>query len=192
MSELMPLFVLNHQDLLIWCLVTAALAFASRRPLRNPRCHGFYRFFAFVACAGIVIPNLRVWTDDLFAPRQVISWIILFAALGLVLSGLFLLLRRGGQRSQGPRENFTFENTAMLVASGIFGLIRHPMYSGLILFAWGAWFKQSSWLGLSLCLITTFFIWITARIEESENLQVFGANYDAYMARTKRFIPYLF
>lgn len=188
----MPSIVLSHQDVLIWCLVTALLALASRRPLRNPHCHGFYRFFAFVACAGVVIPNLRIWTDDLFAPQQVISWIILFSALGFVLSGLFLLLRRGGQRNHGPSENFAFENTAELVASGIFGLVRHPMYSGLILFSWGAWFKQTSWLGLILCLLTTLFMWITARIEEAENRQFFGPDYDVYMAGTKRFIPYLF
>lgn len=192
MPELMPLFVLNHQDLLIWCLISALLAFASRRPLRNPRCHGFYRFFAFVACAGVVIPNLRLWTDNLFAPQQLVSWTILFAALGFVLSGLLLLLRQGGQRSHGPSENFAFENTAELVVSGVFALVRHPMYSGLILFSWGAWCKQVSWLGLALCFLTTLFMWITARIEEDENLAYFGAEYHDYMQRTKRFIPYFF
>lgn len=188
----MSLVVLNGLDLLAWCAITALLAIACRRPLRNPRCHGFYRFFGFVACAGVVLPNLRVWTDDIFAPHQIISWLILFSALGFVLSGLSLLIRQGGQRHDGPQENFAFENTAELVVSGIFGFVRHPMYSGLILFSWGAWCKQVSWLGLALCLLTTLFMWITAKIEESENLLFFGPDYQTYMQRTKRFIPYLF
>lgn len=188
----MPFTVFTGQDLFAWCVVTALLAFASRRPLRNPRCHGFYRFFAFAACAGVVIPNLQVWTDQIFSPRQIISWVILFSALGLVVSGLFLLVKQGGQRGDAPCENFAFENTAQLVVDGIFSLVRHPMYSGLILFSWGAWCKQISWLGLVFCGLTTFFMWITAKIEEAENLSFFGSDYQRYMQRTKRFIPYLF
>jgi protein-S-isoprenylcysteine O-methyltransferase Ste14 len=38
----------------------------------------------------------------------------------------------------------------------------------------------------------TFFLLLTARIEEAENLRFFGAAYTEYMKRTKKFIPYLF
>ncbi|MCK7540462.1 MAG: hypothetical protein MZV63_61010 [Marinilabiliales bacterium] len=37
---------------------------------------------------------------------------------------------------------FRFEKTTELVTSGIYRYIRHPMYSSLLLLAWGIWLKQ--------------------------------------------------
>lgn len=184
--------LLTLPQFLLWCLATLALGFISRRSLRNPRCHGFFRFFAFSTIAAVLIPNIVHWQRDLFAPHQLASWCLLFASLALVISGLYLLRTRGGQRSQPVSEHFHFESTERLVQTGIFQLVRHPMYSALILLSWGAWLKHTTWLGLSLCVISTLLLWRAAKVEERENLAFFGDAYRRYSKTTKHFIPYLF
>lgn len=176
----------------LWCLVTLSLAVISWRSLRNPRCHGFFRFFAFATAAAVLIPNIVYWQRELFAPHQLASWGLLFSALALLVSGLYLLKTRGGHRPQQVAEHFHFEDTGELIQTGVFQFIRHPMYSALILFTWGVWLKHATWLGLGLCLATTVLLWLTAKTEERENIAFFGEAYQRYRESTKRFIPYLF
>jgi len=57
---------------------------------------------------------------------------------------------------------------------------------------WGIFFKNLSWLGGSLALMATAFLAATAKVEEAENTRFFGPAYQAYMKRTKRFVPFLF
>lgn len=77
----------------------------------------------------------------------------------------------------------------VLVTDGIYGVIRHPSYLGLLINAlgWGLAFR--SWVGVLLAalLIPT----LMARIHAEERLLLtqFGAEYDAYRARTSRLIP---
>jgi hypothetical protein len=40
-----------------------------------------------------------------------------------------------------------FEKTTQLVTTGVFKYIRHPLYSSLLLLAWGVFFKHPSWVG---------------------------------------------
>lgn len=174
-----------------WLGVTIALGMISRRALRNRHSHGFYRFFAFSTSAAVIIPNIEHWHDQMWAPHQLLSWALLFFALALLISALHLLRTHGGERQVKPAEHFAFENTAELIETGVFRWIRHPMYSALLLFTWGVWLKDVSWPGLGLCLATTVFLWLTARVEEGENRQFFGEAYALYSERTKSFIPFI-
>jgi protein-S-isoprenylcysteine O-methyltransferase Ste14 len=61
-----------------------------------------------------------------------------------------------------------------------------------VYFAWGAFLKDISLLSSLLVVLTTTFLTATARVEEAENLHKFGAQYQAYMQQTKRFIPIIF
>ena len=84
------------------------------------------------------------------------------------------------------------EKTTRLVTTGVFRYIRHPLYCSLLLLAWGAFFKDPSWVGGCLALAATAFLVATARAEEAENIRYFGAAYQAYMRHTKMFLPFLF
>jgi protein-S-isoprenylcysteine O-methyltransferase Ste14 len=105
-----------------------------------------------------------------------------------------LLFKRDGghaERQEMP-ENFSFENTARLVESGLYRFIRHPMYSSLLFLAWGAFLKHITPLNTVLIFTVSAFLTACARVEERENIRFFGATYDGYMKRTKMFIPWLF
>lgn len=157
----------------------------SWRYLRDPRHHGFYRLFAYEAILGLLLLNLTGWFGDPWSLRQIASWLLLAASLGLAAHG-FYLLRFVGQPAG------SIENTTRLVTVGAYRFIRHPLYGSLILFAWGACLKHLTLVNGVLALAATALLVLTARAEERENLARFGDEYAAYLAKTRMFIPYLF
>jgi protein-S-isoprenylcysteine O-methyltransferase Ste14 len=76
-----------------------------------------------------------------------------------------------------------------LVTSGVYGVIRHPSYLGLLVNAlgWGLAFRS----GVGLLLTALMIPPLLARIRAEERLlrTQFGAAYGAYCARTSRLIP---
>jgi protein-S-isoprenylcysteine O-methyltransferase Ste14 len=174
-------------------LGTACLAYVSRASLAEPGSHGFYRFFAWVAIWGLALLNVDVWFRDPFSWHQLISWPLLVVSAVLAIAGARLLWQRG--EPDAARDDVplvAFEKTTVLVTTGAYRYIRHPLYSSLLFLAWGIFFKAPSWLGGLLAAAATLFLVATARVEEGENLRYFGQPYRDYMKRSKMFLPYLF
>ncbi|MBU1566243.1 MAG: isoprenylcysteine carboxylmethyltransferase family protein [Proteobacteria bacterium] len=178
---------------LLFVVVTLVFLFISRKALRNPKCHGFYRFFAFEGVLFLVLHNYPFWFIEVFAPRQIVSWLLLSASILFLIQGLHMLRKAGGSktRTETP-ENFAFENTTTLVTGGIYRYIRHPMYGSLLLLTWGAFFKHLSVSGLVAGALTTILLFVVGLIEEKENLEFFGNTYLEYRKPTKMFLPFLF
>ncbi|MGO4391108.1 isoprenylcysteine carboxylmethyltransferase family protein [Variovorax sp. M-6] len=172
--------------------ISVALFLASRRALRQPGSHGFYRFFAWECILGLVLLNLPVWGNEPLAPHQLASWFLLVVSAWLPLHAV-RLLKRIGKPTEARNDDalFDFEKTSALVSSGAFRYIRHPMYTALICLAWGAFLKQFSWLGLALALAATTLLFLTALRDEQECLTHFGEAYRAYMRGTRRFVPFV-
>ena len=76
-----------------------------------------------------------------------------------------------------------------LVTSGIYAVIRHPSYLGLLINALGWALAFRSVAGVLLTALTI--VPIIARIQAEEILlrSEFGADYDAYRSRTSRLVP---
>jgi protein-S-isoprenylcysteine O-methyltransferase Ste14 len=76
-----------------------------------------------------------------------------------------------------------------VVSSGIYGYIRHPIYTGDILLLLGLELCLNSWLVLGLAVL----IPVVARqaIREEQKLVSALPDYADYIRRTKRFIPFL-
>lgn len=164
----------------------------SWKPLKNKQSHGFYRFFAFEGILLLLMLNINVWFDEPFSSLHIISWAFLFLSIMMVIQGLYLLVAVGGKGERTDEvENFSFENTANLVEVGIYRFVRHPMYSSLLMLAWGVVFKQVTFLTITLGLATSAALVATARVEEAENVSYFGLQYRDYMQRSKMFIPFL-
>jgi protein-S-isoprenylcysteine O-methyltransferase Ste14 len=174
-------------------LGTALLAFHSRASLAQPRSHGFARFLSWEAILGLLVLNIDVWFRDPFAWYQLISWVLLTISIFLVIAGVRDLKGLGTPDARRDDASLVaFERTTILVTTGAFRYIRHPMYSSLLFLAWGIFFKAPSWLGGLLVLVATLFLWSTARVEETENIRFFDEAYEEYKKRTKMFIPFLF
>ena len=168
------------------------LFFFSRKALKNPEAHGFYRFFAFEGILAIVLLNHPYWFENPFAPLQILSWLLLLASIIFIVHALTLLKQQGGhaEREDMP-ENYVFENTTQVVNTGLYHYIRHPMYGSLLLLAWGAFFKHPTALTTIFVVAVSALLIITAKREEKENIVFFGDSYKGYIKQTTMFIPWL-
>lgn len=145
-------------EMAIFAVVSAGIVYLSWSSLHDRQSHGFYRFFAFEAILLLILLNAGHWFSEPFAPRQILSWALLMGSLFLAVHG-FRLLRVVGQ-PEGQ-----IEDTTRLVTVGAYRYIRHPLYSSLLLLAWGAFFKAPSLAGLLLAGITTVSLVATARVK---------------------------
>jgi protein-S-isoprenylcysteine O-methyltransferase Ste14 len=66
------------------------------------------------------------------------------------------------------------------------------MYASLLFLAVGTFLKRVNGVTIVLVCISLISVWLTAKAEERENLERFGAaDYERYKSETKMFIPYL-
>ena len=126
----------------------------------------------------------ELWTLD----GETIRWlgVVLFVVGGaLRIYPVFVLGHRfSGLVAIQPRHT--------LVTNGIYGVIRNPSYLGLLVnsLGWGLAYRSGVGVLLMLFIIPP----LVARIRAEERLlrSQFGAEYDAYCARTSRLIPGLY
>jgi len=76
-----------------------------------------------------------------------------------------------------------------VVSHGIYGYIRHPIYTGDILLLLGLELALNSWLVLGLVLLVPVVVMQT--LKEEKKLMHMLQDYDKYAERTKRFIPFV-
>jgi protein-S-isoprenylcysteine O-methyltransferase Ste14 len=181
-------------EMTLFVAASAGIAYVSRRSLRAPRSHGFYRFLAWESILALLLLNWQSWFKDPLSLHQVISWLLLLASTVLVLHGAHLLERVGRPSAMrdGDGPLLGIEKTSALVTVGAFKYIRHPLYSSLLALAWAVFFKNPSRLGGILALAATVFLVVTAKVEEAECGRVFGPAYQEYMKHTKMFVPFVF
>jgi protein-S-isoprenylcysteine O-methyltransferase Ste14 len=178
---------------LVFVVGSVPIIWLSRGSLRSRDAHGFYRVFAFEALLGLITLNAPAWFRAPLAPRQLASWALLSASLLLAVHG-FHLLRQVGRpdRSIEDPTRLGVEKTTRLVRIGAYRTIRHPLYASLLALAWGAFLKAPSWPAVLLAAFATAAVYLTARVEERENVRTFGAEYVEYMRETRMFIPFVF
>ncbi len=175
-----------------WTLISVVVAVTvswrlfrfSRESLRDPHTHGFWRFFAFEAILVLALIAAPRWFDAPLSLRQLLSWLLLCPAAVLALAGYWTLRTRGAPDG-------TFEDTTVLVASGIFRWIRHPMYASLQLLTWGLFLKAPGWITGGLAAVSSAFLVAAMRAEEREMVARFGRSYLDYRGRVRALIPFV-
>ena len=125
--------------------------------------------------------RLEFWTFD----GDGVRWlgVVLFTAGGaLRLWPVFVL----GRRFSGL---VAIQPGHTLVTTGIYSVIRHPSYLGLLVssLGWGLAFRSG--VGVLLAVLTLVPVIGRIRAEEALLRSEFGAEYDAYRGRTSRLIP---
>jgi protein-S-isoprenylcysteine O-methyltransferase Ste14 len=175
-------------------IISACLIYISRASLRGPRSHAFYRFFAWEFIVALCLLNLDVWFHNPASWHQLLSWFLLLISFIPFTFGVHSLTTKGRavEHRHDDGQLLSFEKTTNLVTTGIYHYIRHPLYSSLLLLAWGIFFKSVTWPGALLVLAATWSLRATAKADEAECIRFFGAPYQAYMKRTKMFVPFLF
>jgi protein-S-isoprenylcysteine O-methyltransferase Ste14 len=88
------------------------------------------------------------------------------------------------------RTTVELERDHKVVQTGPFRYIRHPSYSGMILFCIGYGLVTQNWLSLIAALLfPAVSLLYRIKIEEAALVQGLGADYEEYKKKTKKLIP---
>ncbi|HSO60374.1 MAG TPA: methyltransferase [Desulfobacterales bacterium] len=174
----------------IFCIFSLPLLALSRRALFSLKNHGLYRLVVFECILWLAIQNYRYLIVEEFDLQQLIASALMIASLVFVLSAVFIMRKKGevSKQRQDPAL-FDFEKTTVLIETGIFRHVRHPMYSSLLFLTWGILFRHIDATLLVVALIATCSGVFAAWTEEKENMAYFGERYLRYKLKTKMFIP---
>jgi protein-S-isoprenylcysteine O-methyltransferase Ste14 len=140
--------------------------------------------YVLTAVVGKAIPEGVLWGHTLS------TWIGtagMYAAYACYLAGIALVV-------WGWRDIYRYywskdRTQARLVTRGIYRYIRHPQYTGFLLITLG---MLCEWATLPLLIMWPILVWLYVRLarrEEADMRAEFGAEYDAYRARTGMFLP---
>lgn len=127
-----------------------------------------------------------------FLTRTVVPWYVILLGIVLILFGMVLLalavLRLGENLSAFPKPR---AGKHSLVTSGVYGIVRHPIYSGILTAAFGWSILWGSLWGLLLTVI--LFIWLDLKSRREEQWLVEQyPEYTAYRARVKKLVPFVY
>jgi protein-S-isoprenylcysteine O-methyltransferase Ste14 len=174
-------------------ILSIPVVFFSLRNILHPKSHGFFRFFGWEGMVWLFVSNHRYWFIQPFSVLQIISWLLLLVSIYLVSFGGLFLLRKGKPSSEREDKHlFGFEKTTKLVDTGVFKLIRHPLYASLIYLSWGILLKNITIPLFLITLVCSLLFYLTALHDEKECIIYFGDKYSKYMKNSKMFIPYIF
>jgi protein-S-isoprenylcysteine O-methyltransferase Ste14 len=144
--------------------------------------------FTILGFALAYFPALADRRDVLTFGGDGVRWagVVIYALGGVLrLAPVFVL----GRRFSGL---VAIQQNHRLVTGGLYGVIRHPSYLGLLVgtVGWSLAFRS----GVGLVLTALIALVLVARMDAEERLlgETFGAEYEAYRARTRRLVPWLY
>jgi protein-S-isoprenylcysteine O-methyltransferase Ste14 len=123
------------------------------------------------------------WSGPLRLAGIIVGIVLITGGIVLAFRGVVDL---GGAMTPLPRPR----EGAELVETGAYALVRHPIYGGLILAAFGWAIVQASIVAVALAVALAAFFRLKSAREEAWLEQRFPT-YVAYRARTRRLIPWL-
>jgi protein-S-isoprenylcysteine O-methyltransferase Ste14 len=115
---------------------------------------------------------------------------VVLGGVGTVVGGLVAvtsILALGSNLSPFPRPTAANE----LVETGAYRYLRHPVYAGIVLAAIGWGLLTASFLAIALSFILLLWFDLKARREETW-LAARHPSYEAYRARTRKFVPFFY
>lgn len=118
------------------------------------------------------------------------GWYVIFSGVLLAAGAWFAI---SGVAALGRNRTIFPEPVegGILIEHGIYSLVRHPLYTSVMMLSlsWACWCQSISALCCALVMIG--FLTAKARSEENRLLKRFPS-YADYMKRTERFLPWLF
>lgn len=140
--------------------------------------------FGLVAFGPRTLPVFAEWPSRAQTVGTYAGGLLLFSGVALAAAATF-----GLGRNLTP---FIIPKTgAILLETGAYSLVRHPIYSGLLqmAFGWGLWVH--GWLTLSYVMLLFIIFDGKLRREEQFLMHIFPG-YSSYSSRVKRLIPFIY
>jgi len=85
----------------------------------------------------------------------------------------------------------TLKEDHELITSGPYALVRHPIYTGLLIAFAGSAIARGEWRGLLAVALVFVALWRKLKLEERWMRSHFGEAYETYSRRVSALLPYV-
>lgn len=120
-------------------------------------------------------------------------------SLILYVTGIILFLTGFAGRAAAFKElglnysqDFRCVPNGHLVVTGIYSIIRHPIYLFYMIEMLGFFVIKQNYISLAAVIVVALASFYRMKAEEKFLFQKFGNQFEAYREKTKRFIPFVF
>src|SRR5262245_40985916 len=183
--------------LLIGCFLVLQRAMRQGEQAKNLRPEQYDRgstrligqaFFVAIL-ALIVAPILNAFQIGRLDKDIVIGW----SGITLMLIGLGLRIWANQTLGRFYTSTLRIAERQRIIRRGAYKLLRHPGYSGALLTWAGAGAATANWIVIAIIVLVMVASYRYRIISEETMLQAkFGEEYQAYMARTWRLLPFIY
>jgi protein-S-isoprenylcysteine O-methyltransferase Ste14 len=169
-----------------------------RRSRKTPVTRSLQDWLEWLLLAGaalglFIVPALYVLTGWPATLDRVFNPMLAWLGIAVLAAALWLFWRSHADLGRNWSATLKLRESHSLVTDGVYREIRHPMYSSFLLLGLAQALLLPNWLaGLSGIVVAALLFALRVDREEKMMGEMFGAQYSAYMARTKRLVPWLY
>ena len=143
----------------------------------------------------LMLAAILLWADRL--PGRVLNmrpfawapWQF-WAAVLVTAAGLLFTVWARVHLGRNWSGTVTIKQDHELIMTGPYALVRHPIYTGLVLAFIGTGFARGDWRGLLAAVMACAALWPKLRLEERWMAERFGARYEEYSRRVPALVPF--
>ena len=169
-----------------WALSTSVKATERSEPLPSRLARLILMVTAVALLSSPSVP-LPLVNERFLPPGALYFW----GGAALTVGGL--LFSVWGRRHLGRNwsQAVTVKEGHELVTSGPYALVRHPIYTGLLLAFIGSAAARGEWRGLLAVTLVFGALWYKLRLEEKWMRAHFGEPYEAYSRQVAALVPHI-
>jgi protein-S-isoprenylcysteine O-methyltransferase Ste14 len=170
-----------------WWAMAASVKSDQRREQAGSR---FQRLALMIfAVVLLAIPAVRLSVLD----RRFLPDSLWWVWIGAVVTASGLLFSVWGRRYLGQNwsRSVTIKKDHELITGGPYSLVRHPIYTGLLMGLFGCALALGEWRGLVAVGLVFFALLRKLRLEEQWMCAQFGESYESYSRRVRALVPYV-
>jgi protein-S-isoprenylcysteine O-methyltransferase Ste14 len=144
-----------------------------------------------LAAAALLIPA-RLPLGPLEFPLLRRSLGLYFAGIALTAAGMLFMVWARVHLGRNWSGTVTVKQDHELVDDGPYGLVRHPIYTGLLVAFIGSALARDNGRGVLAVLIVFIALWRKLKLEERWMIETFGETYVRYRECVPALVPRLF
>jgi protein-S-isoprenylcysteine O-methyltransferase Ste14 len=161
-----------------------------KKTVRNEAVMSRTARLVLIACAValLCLPSVPLpLLDQRFLPVGEL-WFCIGAAI--TAGGLLFAVWARRHLGKNWSQAVTVKEGHELITSGPYVLVRHPIYTGLLLGFLGSAVARGQWRGLIAVALVFVVLWRKLRLEEKWMRTQFGEAYEAYSQKVAALVPY--
>ena len=152
----------------------------------KPQWEPTWKDFACIPLAGVSFISLIAWCI-LFYNWAGLDWLLYLGWAAFVIGIVIIVMNRVALKRRGRAPNGgSWLQTTVVVDSGIYAVVRHPLYLGLILVLLATILISQHWLTALFSVPWILLLCNAVRGEDKRNIEKFGDDYKRYMQSVPR------